>query len=491
MNRTRRLLCSSLALPTLTALSTASFGLEFARQAGARDFFAPERLPASIAQALAQARIPQSSCSFIIQPLEHGAPVLAYNTAQPMNPASVMKLVPMYVALNLLGPAYRWKTPVYAVGPLQGGVLSGDLAFVGSADPHLMADNLWSLAQRLRDLGLRRIDGNVLVDRSAFDLPPHDRAAFDGDTLAPYNVGPNAFLLNFGAMRLSFQPEPQRGQVGIAVEPPLAGFNVAHRPQLAGAACGAWKDRLQANFAQPLAPAFTGQYSPQCGEQTWNIAAPMPADAFVQGILAALFAQVGIAWSGQVVSGRLPPTASLLTTWESEPLAVVVRDINKYSNNVMAQQVFLTLALQTYGPPADFARAAQATHQWLNAHQLAMPDLVLDNGCGLSRIARISAGDINRLLRAAWASPVMPEFIASLPLAGEDGTLKRRFEGSPQAGWVHAKTGSLRNVLSLAGYVQSPTTGRRATVVAVINDANALGGWGAVEALLDEALRSA
>ena len=482
MNRTRRLLCSSLAMAAVPA------GFAPLARAGAQ---APEPLPAAVAQALAQARIPASSCSFIVQPLEHAEPALAFNTLQPMNPASLMKLVPTFVALNLLGPAYRWKTPVYTVGALQGGVLSGDLAFVGSGDPHLMADNLWSLAQRLRDLGLRRIDGNVLIDRSAFDLPPHDRAAFDGDTLAPYNVGPNAFLLNFGAMRLSFQPEPQRGQVGITVEPPLAGFHVAQRPQLDGTACGAWKDRLHANFQQPLAPAFNGQYAPQCGEQTWNIAAPLPADAFVQGILGALFAQVGIAWSGQVVSGKLPPTASLLTAWESEPLAVIVRDINKYSNNVMAQQVFLTLALQTGGPPADFARAAQATNQWLDAHRLAMPGLVLDNGCGLSRIARISADSINRLLRSAWASPVMPEFIASLPLAGEDGTLKRRFDGRPEAGLIHAKTGSLRNVLSLAGYVQSPTTGRRSTVVALINDPRAGGGWGTIEALLDEALRSA
>ncbi|OIQ82344.1 D-alanyl-D-alanine carboxypeptidase DacB precursor [mine drainage metagenome] len=485
MNPTRRALCSSLALAALP------LGLPAAARERPRHRAAPPtRLPTAVASALAQARIPASACSFVVQALDEARPSLAFNPAQAMNPASVMKLVPTYVALNMLGPSYRWKTPVYAVGPLKDGVLSGDLAFVGSGDPHLMADNLWTLALRLRDLGLRKLDGNVLVDRSAFDLPPHDPGGFDGDVLAPYNVGPDAFLVNFKAMRLGFQPAAQGGAVDVTVEPPMAGYAVRHAPRLDQGACGAWKDRLDADFKQPFAPSFDGRYAAACGDQTWNIAAPMPADTFVQGMLAALFAQVGIQWNGQVVAGRLPASATLLTTWDSPPLAVVVRDINKYSNNVMAQQVFLTLALQTYGPPADFAKAAQAATQWLDTHGLPMPGLVLDNGCGLSRIARISADDINRLLRAAWASPVMPEFIASLPLTGEDGTLKRRFDGSPEAGLVHAKTGSLRNVLSLAGYVQSPD-GRRSTVVALINDPRAAGGWGAVEALLDVALRTA
>ncbi len=480
MNPSRRKFCSRVALAPLAA------GIAFNVHAQG---WASRRLPGSIASALHQARIPETSCSFIIQDLDDTRPQLSINAGQAMNPASVLKLVPTFVALNLLGPAFRWETPVYAVGPLEDGILSGDLAFVGSGDPHLMADNLWSLAQQLHDLGLQKIDGNVLIDRSIYGLPPHDPAVFDDDALAPYNVGPDAFLLNFGAMRLGFEPEPQTDSVGITTEPPLSGFTVSQRPQLTGGACGAWKNRLQASFTDPLAPVFGGQYAASCSDQTWNIAAPMSADRFAQAILAAVFAQVGIQWNGQVVSGRLPSTATLLTRWKSEPLAVIVRDINKYSNNVMAQQVFLQLAVQTLGMPADFSKAAQATTQWLDTHQLAMPDLVLDNGCGLSRIARISASDINRLLRAAWTSPVMPEFVSSLPLAGEDGTLKRRFAESPETGLIHAKTGSLRNVLSIAGYVQTPA-GKRLTVTALINDPRAAGGWGAIEALLDEALHS-
>ena len=443
-------------------------------------------LPPVVAAALHHAGIPASACSVVVQPLHAPRPRLSVLAAVPRNPASVLKLVPTYVALNQLGPAFHWRTPVYAVGTLRDGTLAGDLAFVGSGDPHLMSDDLWRLLQRLRQFGLRRIAGNVLIDRSAFALAPHDPGAFDGDALAAYNVGPDAFLVNFDALRVAFAPTAD-GRVGVAVDPPLAGFAPTPRPHLSGGECADWKDRLAADFAAPLAPRFAGSYPASCGEQVWNLGSALPRDAYLQALLHALCAQVGIDWQGEVVSGRLPPGATLLDTWASQPLAQIVRDINKYSNNVMTQQVFLTLALQAGQDPADFANAGVATRQWLDAHRLAMPDLVLDNGCGLSRTARISAGDVTRLLRAAWMGPVMPDFVASLPLAGYDGTLADRFRGSPLAGLVRAKTGTLRDVLALAGYVQT-ADGARSTVVAIINDARAEHGWGAIDALLKHTL---
>lgn len=450
----------------------------------------PAVLPPGMLQALDAARIPLASTSVVLQRVDAGAPNLAWLSRAERSPASVLKLVTTDAALNLLGPAFRWKTPFYAAGPVRHGVLEGDLAIVGSGDPHLMSEDLWHVALRLRGLGLRRILGDVRIDRSLFDLPPHDPGAFDGDALAAYNAGPDAFLLNFGVMRLNFQPDPLHSGVSVWVDPPMAGFRPERLPRLSTGACGAWQARLRAQgIDTPLTPAFAGHYSAECDEQTWNIGAPMPRNAYARALLRAVFDQVGIAWHGDVVSGTLPPGATLLTTWESEPLAVILRDINKYSNNVMAQQVFLTLGLQAGGAPATFAKAQQMVANWLAGNGLAMPGLVMDNGCGLSRIARISALNINDLLQAAWRSPLMPEFLATLPLAGEDGTLRRRFADRPEAGLVHAKTGTLDDVLALAGYVQSPTTGARSTLVVIINDPRASAGWPAVEALIDHALR--
>lgn len=447
-------------------------------------------LPASVTQALETARIPLQSCAFVLQAHDSAAPQIAFNGATLMNPASVLKLVTTYAALRMLGPAYVWKTPVYAAGPVRAGVLQGDLAFVGSGDPHLMADNLWSIAGRLRDLGIRRIQGDVLIDRQAFDLPPHDPAAFDGDATAPYNVGPDPFLVNFGVMRLGFVPDATAQQVRVTVEPPLAGFDLREAPRLTAAACGNWKDKLRADWKQPFAPRFAGGFAAACGPQTWNIAPEVSDNAYVQRLLGALFAQVGIEWKGQVRTAPLPAEAAELTVWDSPALAVLVRDINKYSNNVMAQQVFLTLALQAGAQRATWAGAQQAVEQWLSVHELNMPGLALDNGCGLSRIARISANDLNALLRAAWDSPVMPEFVSSLPLAGEDGTLRRHFRDPDTAGRIHAKTGTLDGVLSLAGYAQT-RAGRRYTFAALVNDPRAGGAWPAVEAFVNGFMQTA
>ena len=447
-------------------------------------------LPPSVVQALETARIPLQSCAFVLQAHDSAAPQIAFNGAALMNPASVLKLVTTYCALRMLGPAYVWKTPVYAVGPVRAGVLQGDLAFVGSGDPHLMADNLWSIAGRLRDLGIRRIRGDVLIDRQAFDLPPHDPAAFDGDATAPYNVGPDPFLVNFGVMRLGFVPDAAAQQVRVTVEPPLAGFDLREPPRLTAAACGNWKDKLRADWKQPFAPRFAGGFAAACGPQTWNIAPEVSENTYVQRLLGALFAQVGIEWKGQVRTAPLPADATELTVWDSPALAVLVRDINKYSNNVMAQQVFLTLALQAGAQRATWAGAGQAVAQWLSAHELDMPGLVLDNGCGLSRIARISANDLNALLRSAWDSPVMPEFVSSLPLAGEDGTLRRHFRDPDTAGRIHAKTGTLDGVLSLAGYAQT-RAGRRYTFAALVNDPRAGGAWPALEAFVNGFMQTA
>ncbi|MBU6439750.1 MAG: D-alanyl-D-alanine carboxypeptidase/D-alanyl-D-alanine-endopeptidase [Betaproteobacteria bacterium] len=459
----------------------AAAGLALAGTAGGASALpAVLALPRPVRLALRTAGIDPAHCSFVLRDLRLGTALVDWQSDAPRSPASVLKLVTMYAALNLLGPDYRWRTPVYAIGPLQDGVLAGDLGFAGSGDPHLMAQDLWRLALRLRGLGLRRIAGNVVVDRSAFNLPPHDPAQFDGRPLAPYNVGPDAFLVGFGSVQMHM--EAQGGAVRAWTEPPLHGF-APRLPRLEPGACGSPDARLHPDFSQTLAPDLQGSWSPECGEMDWNLAALMPADDFVQAVLGAVLRDAGIEWTGTVVSGRIPPGAHLLSTWESEPLAVLVRDIDKYSNNVMAQQVFLTLALHAGLAPADFGRAAQVVQQWLGTQGLAMPDLVLDNGCGLSRVARISASDLDRLLGAAWRGPLMPEFVSSLPLSGEDGTLRRRLGGRLR-GMLHAKTGTLDGVLALAGYLQGDD-GRRRSVVALVNDPRAELAWPALQALLE------
>lgn len=166
------------------------------------------------------------------------------------------------------------------------------------------------------------------------------------------------------------------------------------------------------------------------------------------------------------------PDAWLLAQRESVSLAEVVRDINKYSNNVMARQLLLTLGARYTGQAATAAGGAEVIKTWLAARNIAMPELVIDNGSGLSREGRISAGSLGRLLQAAFRAPTMPEFVASLPLVGQDGTMRKRLNGDTVSGNAHIKTGYLNEARTIAGYVQA-ASGKRYVVVFLVNHPNA------------------
>jgi D-alanyl-D-alanine carboxypeptidase/D-alanyl-D-alanine-endopeptidase (penicillin-binding protein 4) len=161
-----------------------------------------------------------------------------------------------------------------------------------------------------------------------------------------------------------------------------------------------------------------------------------------------------------------------------------VRDINKLSNNVMARQLFLTLATTAYPPPATTAHATDAVRRWLASRKLSFPELVLDNGSGLSRRERISAHSMARLLLAADASDVRADYVSSLAVAATDGTVRRRFLDEDIADQAFLKTGSLEGVRALAGYVLGPT-GRRFVVVCFVNHPNAARAQRALDLLVE------
>jgi D-alanyl-D-alanine carboxypeptidase/D-alanyl-D-alanine-endopeptidase (penicillin-binding protein 4) len=196
-----------------------------------------------------------------------------------------------------------------------------------------------------------------------------------------------------------------------------------------------------------------------------------------------LWSEIGGTWTGKVREGTPSPLAKLVYTHESEPLAELVRDINKFSNNVMARQLYLTLAAELDGAPAQGPAAARAIAQWLTLKGISAPDLALENGSGLSRNERASAATLMKLLQAAWASSVMPEFIASLPVVAADGTMRRRLQGEGVSGNAHIKTGLLADARAMAGYVLD-RGGRRYAVVMIANHPNAPYAEPAFDALL-------
>src|SRR5882762_8019531 len=307
-------------------------------------------IPATVAAALSDVRIPTSAIGIVVAPLDGGSIQLAANESRPMNPASTMKLLTTYAALNLLGPTFQWRTEVYATSRPHVGRLEVDLVLSGSGDPSLVIERFWVFVHRLRGLGVRQIHGNLVLDKSAFEPDVASGASLDGNDLRPYNVTPDALLVNFKALSLDFVPDPEASVARIIATPALAGVRLPASVPLANGSCGDWRERLRADFSNPWAPRFTGRYSLDCAEQTWHVSL-LDHTHFVGAAFRALWEGAGGTWNGHVREARAPPGAIELLAHESPPLSEIVRDINKFSNNVMARQVFLTLGAPDPGQP--------------------------------------------------------------------------------------------------------------------------------------------
>ncbi|WP_018076784.1 D-alanyl-D-alanine carboxypeptidase/D-alanyl-D-alanine-endopeptidase [Thiobacillus denitrificans] len=444
---------------------------------------AAAELPLAFTSALKQAAIPLDHVAVVVQPLEAAQPVLSHNADAALNPASVMKLVTSFAALDRLGPEYVWATDVWADGPIVDGVLAGDLVVKGYGDPTLTLERMWLLQRELRARGVRHIRGNLVLDLSHFEVPAMDPGAFDGEPLALYNAAPGPLVANFNATTLRLKP----GARDVSIVPDIALPGVTLISQLVleeRAACNGWKDTVTPSIAAGERPTLVlrGQYARGCGEQALSLNLFEPAVTF-DVIFRGLWAEAGGTLGGATVPG-LPPDAAPLLRFASEPLADALTRLNKYSNNLMARNLFLTLGAEAYGAPATLDKGARAVREILERRGIATAKLVLENGAGLSRIERISAGALNQLLRAASHSPLSAEFESSLPIVAIDGTLKRRFNGSSLAGSAHLKTGTLRDVSALAGYVFT-ASGGRVSFVMLVNHVNARRSEAAQRALLE------
>ena len=447
--------------------------------------YASAALPVEVAAALAAERIPASNAALWVQELGAPAPLVQHNETLPMNPASVIKLLTTYAGLELLGPAFTWKTEAWTAAPLAAGVLQGDLVLRGGADPRFTFENFWLMLRALRGRGVRDIRGDLVLDRSWLETGAYDPARFDGKPTQPYNARPDALLLNFNAFRFSFLPDAEHRAVDLLSEPPSSRLEVVNEVRYADGPCTDWRSQLTAQFrpsALGTRAVFSGTYPGACGDNTWNVA-PIGHSEYLYGVFRKLWLDLGGTLDGLWREAPLPQGARLLYRYESPSLAEAVQGINKYSNNVMARQLFLDLSAELEGPPGRAERSAALVKSWLAEKGLAMPELVLENGSGLSRLERISAQSLGRLLAAAYASDVMPEFMSSLPVVAVDGTMRRRLRGESVSGHGHIKTGSLNGARSIAGYLLD-RHGRRNVVVFMINHPNAAASQSAMDALL-------
>ena len=444
------------------------------------------QIPVAVDAELARAKVPRDAVALLVLDAQNptATPRLNHRAGVPMQSASVIKLATTFAALELLGPAFTWSTPVYVDGTVRAGVLRGNVYIQGQGDPKLVLERLWLLLHRLQGSGIHSIQGDIVLDRTAFAVDAGDPGAFDGEPLRPYNASPDALLINYKSVLIGFTPDPQRAVAHVQLDPPLWGVQTQDTVPLISGSCGDYRGALKATLTDPTRIRFAGAYPADCGEKVWPVAYADPA-SYAPRAVQGLWLSMGGQLSGAVRYGQVPaallagaPTLEL----RSPPLAEIVRDINKFSNNVMAQQLFLTLGRESAGTPASLGTARTVMERWWQSRISTTEPLQLDNGSGLSRQEFISARALGQLLQTAYRSPLMPELMASLPISGVDGTLKRAKVANP--GSAHLKTGSLNGVSAIAGYVHG-NSGKRYVLVALANHPNAHAARAAFDVLVD------
>jgi len=442
------------------------------------------QLPAEVERSLANQAVPQEAVSIFVQKIGSDQPLIAHNDERSMTPASTMKLLTTYAALELLGPAYRWRTEIYRDGELVDGVLHGDLIIKGYGNPELMQHDIWRMLSDLRQTGLREVRGDLVLDDTYFAPEQVDPGFFDDDPYRAYNATANALTSNLNST--SFRLYPDEGRVKVQISPSLKGIELVNQLQPANGTCGDWRSQLRYQVKQQGTEAkvsLSGRYPVACKEKYLDLSLFDHA-SYSYLLFKDIWHQLGGTLSNGYRKDTLSTRAVLLSVHYSQPLADVIRRVNKYSNNLMTRQLLLSIAAEQTGKPGTETAGAEVVRRWLADKGMHFPELVIDNGAGLSRIERISARHLGELLLNAYASPLMAEFMSSMPLLAVDGTLMRRLNGKPVQGRAHIKTGSIDGVRAIAGYLLDKH-GQRWVVVFIANHARAGGTGAAQDALLE------
>ena len=403
---------------------------------------------------------------------DSGKLIAGQNIDTPRSPASTIKVVTTFASLDSLGPTYLWHTRAALRGQLKNGVLDGDLILQGGGDPYMTLERWWNFARTLRDRGLHTIRGDIIIDDTAFSLPAEDPAAFDGRPNRSYNVLPNALMVNFQSVDFRLAPNESTHRVDIVATPAPVNLVIDNQIRLAAGRCSgaAASVDFQVASEQWDRVVFSGALSPACTERSIARVLLRPAD-YAFGTFVRLWRELGGEFNGKLRVEATPGDAQPFVTFDSLTLGEIVRLTNKFSSNLMARHLLLTLGAERFGWPATLDKGASAIAEWGQQHGLSLQDMNIDNGSGLSRATHISVLQMAKVLSLAYRSSYAPEFMASLPLGGMDGTLRSRMKSSP-AGSVRLKTGHLDGVTGVAGYVTT-AGGKTFVLVSLVNDPRA------------------
>ena len=411
------------------------------------------------------------------------------NADEPMSPGSIIKLITTYAALELLGPSHHWETRFLTDGSFQGDTLDGNLYVTMGGDPKLTIERLWTVLSELRGMGISRISGDLILDGDVFQLSGRAPTFEDnGDNPnAPFLVQPSPYLSNLNLIHFQVRSDERGTQAWSA--PALSQVAIDNRVTAsAKAPCPArryfeWQPAFHDDGRVTV--QVNGELPQGC--RTSAYLSLLPHEQFTASTIRSLLADMNIELAGRNRLQATPEDARLLLTTSSPDLASMVRDINKWSSNVMARQLLLTIgAVHRQDEDIDDRLAGiRIITEWLESKGINTAGLIIENGAGLTREGRVTARQGAQILRHASNSPFSADLMASLPLIGLDGTMARRLRNTGMDGKGRIKTGYLQDVRSIAGFTRDDNNTTWA-VIGIVNNDPAWNG----QAVLDRVLYS-
>jgi len=424
-------------------------------------------LPAGINRIVNKSGIPKNDISIYIKEAGNGGRELAsLNASKTRTPASVIKVLPIYAATLKLGFDYRWPTQFYTVGSLKNGVLKGDLVVKGFGDPTLSTRDLKSIVSTIKAKGIKKITGNIVIDRSYFAVGTKNNSGFDKNTYSPYNAMPDAMMFNERISTICITPNKNAVHKKVAD----GSYKIVNKLQRVNKPCKgrySWPG-LKINNSSAMPEVWLqGKISKKCGKRNICKVITKPYKSFYYALKDTLKKE-GVTVSGKMRLNKVPSNANILFTHYSRSLEKIISKTAKKSNNLYARHLLLLLGAKMYGAPSTLAKGRKAVEYILRSKgALGRGTLRIDNGSGLSRTAKLNAKLLAYMYDNAYNRYGL-RWMKTLSIAGVDGTIKRRFRGTVVKNRAWMKTGTLNRVKNIGGYVKS-RSGRTYTVVILVN----------------------
>ena len=423
------------------------------------------RLPYDLEAHIASIPLNKNNYSIFIQSTSNPIPLASWHAHTKRFPASVIKLLTTYSALMELGYDYRWETKFYHTGTIKRGILRGDLVVKASGDPTLKTRNVDSIVSALKSHGIRRITGNIILDKSIFRISSRNNSGFDKNKYSPYNAMPDALMFNQRKSTVCVTPHGRK--IYIDKDVPDLSYNVINKLKSVNGSCRGNRAWPRVSIRQNNI-IFSGKISKHCPNRKVCKVITKPHLSFYY-TLKKKIQKSGIKYSGKMKLKKTPRSAKYLFSHYSKSLEEVISVTAKKSNNVFARQIMLTLGVTQYGEPGTLQKGRNGVERILKRHHiLEIGRTFIENGSGLSRISKVTAKSLGNLLLDGYQN-YGDRWMQTLSIAGIDGTIRRRFRYASVYGRAWMKTGTIRGVANIAGYVEG-ISGERYVVVVLVND---------------------